>query len=79
MLHKGTVLQAQATHAVEVQRHGDRIIWINPPAYPLETEEMDAVFDLPYARVPHPSYGKAKIPAYDMIKTSVNIMRGCSE
>jgi uncharacterized radical SAM protein YgiQ len=59
------------------QRHGDRIIWINPPAYPLETEEMDAVFDLPYARVPHPSYGKAKIPAYDMIKTSVNIMRGC--
>ena len=60
-----------------VQRHGDRIIWINPPAYPLETEEMDAVFDLPYARVPHPSYGKAKIPAYDMIKTSVNIMRGC--
>jgi uncharacterized radical SAM protein YgiQ len=43
----------------------------------LETEEMDAVFDLPYARVPHPSYGKAKIPAYDMIKTSVNIMRGC--
>lgn len=60
-----------------VQRHGDRIIWINPPAFPLETEEMDTVFDLPYARVPHPSYGKAKIPAYDMIKTSVNIMRGC--
>ena len=59
------------------QRHGDRIVWINPPAYPLETDEMDAVFDLPYARVPHPSYGKAKIPAYDMIKTSVNIMRGC--
>lgn len=60
-----------------VQRHGDRIVWINPPAFPLETSEMDAVFDLPYARVPHPSYGKAKIPAYDMIKTSVNIMRGC--
>jgi uncharacterized radical SAM protein YgiQ len=59
------------------QRHGDRIIWINPPAFPLETHEMDAVFDLPYARVPHPRYGKAKIPAYDMIKTSVNIMRGC--
>ncbi|XOV78505.1 MAG: YgiQ family radical SAM protein [Aestuariibacter sp.] len=60
-----------------VQRHGDRIIWINPPAYPLETEEMDAVFDLPYARVPHPKYGNRHIPAYDMIKTSVNIMRGC--
>ncbi len=59
------------------QRHGDRLLWINPPAFPLETEEMDAVFDLPYARIPHPSYGKAKIPAYDMIKTSVNIMRGC--
>jgi uncharacterized radical SAM protein YgiQ len=60
-----------------VQRHGDRIIWINPPAYPLETEEMDAIFDLPYARVPHPVYGNEHIPAYDMIKTSVNIMRGC--
>lgn len=59
------------------QRHGDRSVWINPPAYPLETEEMDAVFGLPYQRIPHPVYGKAKIPAYDMIKTSVNIMRGC--
>ncbi len=60
-----------------MQRHGDRSIWINPPAYPLETAEMDGVFGLPYQRVPHPVYGKAKIPAYDMIKTSVNIMRGC--
>jgi len=59
------------------QRHGDRSVWINPPAYPLETEEMDAVFGLPYQRIAHPVYGKAKIPAYDMIKTSVNIMRGC--
>jgi len=60
-----------------VQRHGDRIIWLNPPAYPLSEEEMDGVFGLPYQRVPHPSYGDAKIPAYDMIKTSINIMRGC--
>ncbi|WP_218352752.1 YgiQ family radical SAM protein [Alteromonas lipotrueiana] len=60
-----------------LQRHGDRHIWINPPAMPLETEEMDAVFDLPYQRVPHPSYGDAKIPAYDMIRFSINIMRGC--
>ncbi len=60
-----------------VQKHGDRIIWLNPPAKPLSTEEMDGVFGLPYKRVPHPSYGKAKIPAYDMIKTSINIMRGC--
>ena len=60
-----------------VQKHGDRIIWLNPPAYPLSEDEMDGVFGLPYQRVPHPSYGKAKIPAYDMIKTSINIMRGC--
>ena len=59
------------------QRHGDRSIWVNPPAYPLETQEMDDVFGLPYQRIPHPSYGDDKIPAYDMIKTSVNIMRGC--
>jgi uncharacterized radical SAM protein YgiQ len=59
------------------QRHGDRYLWVNPPAFPLTTEEMDGVFGLPYQRVPHPVYGKAKIPAYDMIKTSVNIMRGC--
>ncbi|WP_096739097.1 YgiQ family radical SAM protein [Pseudoalteromonas atlantica] len=59
------------------QRHGDRSIWVNPPAFPLETHEMDNVFGLPYQRIPHPSYGDAKIPAYDMIKTSVNIMRGC--
>ena len=60
-----------------VQSHGSRIIWLNPPAKPLSQDEMDGVFGLPYKRVPHPSYGKAKIPAYDMIKTSINIMRGC--
>lgn len=60
-----------------MQRHGDRHIWINPPAMPLETDEMDAVFDLSYQRVPHPVYGDAKIPAYDMIRFSINIMRGC--
>lgn len=60
-----------------LQRHGDRHIWINPPAFPLETDEMDGVFDLPYQRVPHPSYGDERIPAYDMIRFSINIMRGC--
>lgn len=60
-----------------MQRHGDRHIWLNPPAMPLETDEMDAVFGMPYQRVPHPVYGDKKIPAYDMIKFSVNIMRGC--
>ena len=60
-----------------IQKHGDRELWVNPPPIPLSTEEMDYVFGLPFARVPHPSYGDAKIPAYEMIKTSVNIMRGC--
>ncbi len=60
-----------------MQSHGSRIIWLNPPATPLSMDEMDGVFGLPYQRIPHPSYGKAKIPAYDMIKTSINIMRGC--
>ncbi len=60
-----------------VQRHGERDVWFNPPPIPLSTEEMDYVFGLPYARIPHPAYGDAKIPAYDMIRFSVNIMRGC--
>lgn len=60
-----------------IQKHGAREVWLNPPAAPLAENEMDSVFDLAYARVPHPSYGKAKIPAFDMIKTSINIMRGC--
>jgi uncharacterized radical SAM protein YgiQ len=60
-----------------VQRHGDRDLWVNPPPIPLTTEEMDSVYDLPYARAPHPSYGDAKIPAWDMIRFSVTIMRGC--
>ncbi|HEY9150441.1 MAG TPA: YgiQ family radical SAM protein, partial [Gammaproteobacteria bacterium] len=60
-----------------VQRHGEQELWLNPPPLPLSTEEMDYVFGLPYARVPHPAYGGAKIPAYDMIRFSVNIMRGC--
>ncbi len=60
-----------------IQKHGDRELWLNPPPIPLSTEEMDYVYDLPYARVPHPAYGGAKIPAYEMIRFSVNIMRGC--
>ena len=60
-----------------VQKHGDVEVWVNPPPIPLTTPEMDYVFGLPYQRRPHPSYGDAKIPAYEMIKTSVNIMRGC--
>ncbi len=60
-----------------VQRHGEREVWLNPPPIPLETDELDSVFELPYQRKPHPSYGDARIPAFEMIRFSVNIMRGC--
>jgi len=60
-----------------VQKHTGRDLWLNPPAIPLATEEMDYVFGMPYARVPHPKYKGQKIPAYEMIRFSVNIMRGC--
>jgi uncharacterized radical SAM protein YgiQ len=60
-----------------VQAHGNRYVWLNTPPIPLSTEEMDWVFGLPYQRVPHPSCGEERIPAYDMIRFSVNIMRGC--
>lgn len=60
-----------------VQLHGDQEVWLNPPPIPLTTEEMDHVFGLPYQRIPHPVYGDAEIPAYKMIRFSVNIMRGC--
>jgi uncharacterized radical SAM protein YgiQ len=59
------------------QAHGDRYVWLNTPPIPLSTEEMDWVFGLPYQRVPHPYCGEEKIPAYEMIRFSVNIMRGC--
>ncbi|MBI2278357.1 MAG: YgiQ family radical SAM protein [Dechloromonas sp.] len=60
-----------------VQGHGERDVWLNPPPIPLTTEELDAVYELPYARRQHPAYGEAKIPAWEMIRFSVNIMRGC--
>ncbi len=60
-----------------VQNQGGRKVWFNPPPIPLSTEEMDYVFGLDYARVPHPAYRGARIPAYEMIRFSVNIMRGC--
>ena len=72
-----------------VQAHGEgktaRDVWLNPPPIPLTTAEMDWVFDLPYARSPHPAYadengghdGATKIPAWEMIRFSINIMRGC--
>ena len=60
-----------------VQAHGDRDVWINPPPIPLTTAEMDRVYELPYTRVAHPTYGDARIPAYEMIRFSVTITRGC--
>ena len=60
-----------------VQRHGDRDVWLNAPPIPLSTDELDGVFELPYTRKPHRAYRDAVIPAFDMIRHSVNIMRGC--
>ena len=78
--HASRVLHQEASPhngRVLVQKHGSKEIWVNRPPLPLSTEEIDGIFDLSYQRRPHPVYGEAKIPAYDMIKTSVNIMRGC--
>jgi len=60
-----------------VQYHQREAIVANPPAVPLSQVEMDRVYGLPFTRKPHPSYGKAQIPAYDVVKDSVQIMRGC--
>ncbi len=90
--HANRVLHVEANPGnarALVQAHGEgttaRDVWINPPPIPLTTAEMDWVFDLPYARSPHPTYadengshdGATKIPAWEMIRLSVNIMRGC--
>jgi uncharacterized radical SAM protein YgiQ len=60
-----------------VQRHGDADVWLNPPPIPLTTKEMDWVYERPYKRQPHPRYENAKIPAYEMIRFSIAIQRGC--
>jgi uncharacterized radical SAM protein YgiQ len=60
-----------------LQRHGTQQVWLNPPPIPLRTEELDWIYELPYQRRPHPSYGAAAIPAYKMIRFSVSIQRGC--
>ncbi len=59
-----------------VQLHGTRWVVQNPPALPISTDEMDAIYDLPYARTPHPSY-QERVPAFEMMRTSVTMMRGC--
>ena len=60
-----------------LQRVDGRYAVVNPPYPPMTTEEIDASFDLPYTRVPHPKYKGKRIPAYEMIRHSVNIHRGC--
>lgn len=59
-----------------VQKHTDKDVWLNPPPLPLTTEELDGIYELPYLRQPHPDY-QQRIPAYEMIRFSINIMRGC--
>ncbi|MEZ4454450.1 MAG: YgiQ family radical SAM protein [Nannocystaceae bacterium] len=60
-----------------LQAHGDRAVWFNAPALPLETEDMDGLYDLPFARAPHWIYGGERIPAFDTVKHSIVTMRGC--
>ena len=60
-----------------VQEHGHADVWINPPPIPLTTQEMDELYELPFSRLPHPRHRETKLPAYEMIKLSVTILRGC--
>ena len=60
-----------------VQKTGDRWVIVNPPFPPMTTEELDACYDLPFTRLPHPKYRDKRIPAYDMIRHSITIHRGC--
>ncbi len=59
------------------QKHGDRYVVVYPPSPTLTTEQMDEIYGLPFTRHPHPSYGGARIPCYDMIKDSITTHRGC--
>ena len=61
-----------------MQPHGDRAVVILPPMPNPSTEELDRIYALPYARAPHPSYGGRRIPAWEQIRFSVHVLRGCS-
>lgn len=70
--------QSNMMHAQRlIQGVGNKYVVVNPPFPPMTTEELDASFDLPYTRLPHPKYRGKRIPAFEMIKFSVNIHRGC--
>ncbi|MDA8362233.1 MAG: YgiQ family radical SAM protein [Gammaproteobacteria bacterium] len=78
--HASRILHAESNPGnarALVQRHGDRDLWLNPPALPLASREMDRVYELPYARRPHLFYADQPIPAYEMIRFSITIQRGC--
>jgi uncharacterized radical SAM protein YgiQ len=78
--HASRILHAESNPGnarALVQRHGDVDVWLNPPPIPLTTREMDWIYERPYSRRPHPTYGDANIPAYKMIRFSVAIQRGC--
>ena len=70
-------MAAQRSAPPLAQAHHNQILWVNPPARPLTTAELDRVYALPYARQPHPRYAGQTLPAFEMIKRSVTIMRGC--
>ena len=70
--------QSNMMHAHRIiQKLGNRFVVVNPPYPPMQSKELDAVYDLPYTRLPHPKYRNKRIPAFEMIKFSVNIHRGC--
>jgi len=70
--------QSNRMHGATIwQPHGDKVVKINPMRPPMSTDEIDASFDLPYTRLPHPRYKGKTIPAWEMIKHSVNLHRGC--
>lgn len=70
--------QSNRMHGATIwQRHGDKTVKINPMLPPMTTEQIDASFDLPYTRLPHPRYKGKTIPAWEMIKHSINLHRGC--
>ena len=73
-----TLSNAMQTDTTLVEQVGDRYVVVTPPNTTLSTEELDHSFELPYERAPHPRYrGKGDIPAWEMIKHSINIHRGC--
>lgn len=76
--HKIEVESNKIEAATLLQPHADKVVVINPPEMPMSTAEIDASFDLPYTRLPHPKYKKrGTVPAFEMIKNSINIHRGC--